>query len=536
MVGGPLRAAAAGHKAPHYTFCIMADNSFKKRLTRYLEKTSLKTHEVKEVEEAEEVREPDPPSLATVSRLEVEKESHGVAGERKKRILELRAQLDEIANKHKASPPVTPSSSLPFPGPGEEDEAVGDVDEIETETAAPPQADRPVLPGEPQVPGMLVATDHGDIWVHETRVDLRDRYGSIFLMDAFLFSGEMAALLGGSDDLYGFDPRRAVYLDTETTGLELSTATIPFLIGVGMIEGDHLVLRQIFIDRLEKEASVLRYLSDLLEGYDQLVTFNGKTYDIPLIKTRYIFNRLDTDMDGWLHFDLLHAARKLFKRRIGDCSLVSCERQVLGFMREGDIPGDEIPQIYVSFLQDSRSDLMPTVFHHNVQDIVAMVALLGSIALLLESHSEEFEAVSPDDLLSLAKVGIKRGKEGHAERIWDHTSESCEGNRKVESLVGLARLARRRQDSITASRLMEMALTEESDSAPLHLMLSKIYEHDIRDFERALQRAYSSWGAEDEQQWEKRIKRIERKLEKSKEKPERKQKKKPQRKSKEDKN
>ena len=502
----------------------MADNSFKKRLTRYLENSSFKTHEVREPQEAQQVREPDPPALAPVAQLDAHTEHDGAAEARKKRILELRAQLDQIAKKHKASaaaaPAPSPDSPLPFPPPGEEEKNREDADWTgdtrEAEPAAPQQADNPILPGESQVPGMLVATDHGDIWVHETRVNLRDRYGSIFLMDAFLFNGEMAALLGGSDDLYGFDPRKAVYLDTETTGLELSTATIPFLIGVGMVEGDDLVLRQIFIDRIEKEASVLRYLSDLLEGFDQLVTFNGKTYDIPLIKTRFIFNRMDTDMDSWLHFDLLHVARKLFKRRIGDCSLVSIERHVLGFMREGDIPGDQIPQIYVSFLQGSRSDLMPTVFHHNVQDIVAMVALLGSIALLLASHPEEFEAVSPDDLLSLAKVGITKGEERHAERIWDHTSESCDGSRKVESLVGLARLARRRQDSMTASRLLEIALEEESDCAPIHLMLSKIYEHDVGDFEKALQRAYSSIGAEGEQRWEKRIKRIERKLEKSK--------------------
>jgi uncharacterized protein YprB with RNaseH-like and TPR domain len=402
--------------------------------------------------------------------------------------MELRGRLEEITRgRKKPAPP------------------------LQEPPAAEPAAEAPAGAA---IPGSFVSTPRGEIWVNQTRTSLRNRFGGIYLLDALSLSGETASMLGMDEALASFDPGRAVYLDTETSGLELSTATVPFLIGLGFIEGEEMVLKQLFIDRIEKEPAVLELLGDFLEGRSQLVTFNGRTYDVPLLKTRYIFNRLESDIDRRLNFDLLHVVRRIYKRRIQDCSLVSCERQVLGHMREGDIPGEMIPGVYVSFLRENRSALMPLVFHHNIQDIVAMVALLGAVAQLASSHEAGFEGACPDDLLSLAKVGARRGRHRDAEKIWDFASESLEGNRKVESLVGLARLARRRQDFASAAKLLDMALEEQPDSPPIHLMLSKICEHDIEDFARALKHAAGARGAEDEARWRKRIKRLEKKLQK----------------------
>jgi uncharacterized protein YprB with RNaseH-like and TPR domain len=408
-----------------------------------------------------------------------------LAGDRKKRIEELRARLQQIAGKR--------------PAP-----------EKKAEPVQPDYVDAVLETG--TIPGAMISTPYGPLWESETVIDLKDRYGSIYLLDGMNFDGQTSSLLG-LDEVYGdFDPGRAVYLDTETTGLELATATIPFLVGVGFVEGRSFVIKQIFIDRIEKEKQALRYLGDLLGDRGQFVTFNGKTYDIPLLKTRYIFNRLDTHMEKWLNLDLLHLVRRIYKRRIQDCSLVSCERNVLGFLRENDIPGDMIPAVYVSFLRENRPGLLPLVFHHNIQDIVAMVALLGSLALLVASRPDDFKSHSADDLLSMARLGMKQGHKQKAEQIWDYMSESGAGTRKVESLVGLAKLARRRQEYASAARLLDMALEEEPESSQIHLMLSKICEHDIQDFPKALEHARSAYGAEDEEKWYRRLQRIEKKL------------------------
>lgn len=450
--------------------------SFKKRLTRYIEKTLVTSDNVAKETQLDVGVEP----------VETGKDS---TGGRKKRIEELRSRLEKITKNRKK--PEEPKAPL----------HVDHMDEILEEG---------------EIPGSMILTDFGDIWEHETRIDLKDRYGSIFLLDALSFNSEAASLLGMDKSYLDFDPRRAVFLDTETTGLDIATATIPFLIGVGFIKGEQFLLKQIFIDSIEKEPKILEYLSALFENHDQFVTFNGKTYDIPLLKTRYIFNRMDTNLEKRLNLDLLHVVRRIYKRRIKECSLVSCERQVLGFLRENDIPGEMIPQIYVSFLRNRRAGLMPLVFHHNVQDIVSMVALLGSLSLLMESTPDDYDSHSPDDLLSMARLGIKRGRRLQTEKIWDYTSDSCEGNRKVESLVGLAKLSRRRQDYISARRLLELALEEEPHSVQIHLMLSKICEHDIQEYKRALYHAGNACGAEDEEKWHRRIKRIERKIEKAK--------------------
>lgn len=362
------------------------------------------------------------------------------------------------------------------------------------------------------MPGGIACTSRGDIWLNETRIDLGNRYGGGFLMDALSFNGETARLLGLGEEFGDLDPRLAVYLDTETSGLELSTATIPFLIGVGAIDGHHFTIRQIFLDRIDKERDALMLFGDLMEGRGKLVTFNGRAFDVPLLKTRYIFNRIESGIDRMPNLDLLQVVRRIYKRRIKDCSLVSCEREVLGYSRENDIPSEMIPGVYVSYLRESRAALMPLVFHHNLQDLVAMVALMGSLALLALSRPEEFGTISPDDLLSLARAGSGKGSGVRAEKIWNYASESCDGLRRVESLVGLAKLARRRQDYIGAAKLLEMAIEEEPDSPHLRLMLSKIYEHDIEDYEKALSNAGGARGAEEEERWRRRMRRIEEKM------------------------
>jgi uncharacterized protein YprB with RNaseH-like and TPR domain len=452
--------------------------SFKKRLTRYIEKTSVLSDGPERTPPADDAAvQPSNGSPAPADE------------DRLRRIQELRSRLGEIVGKR-----------------GRADEAPKEPVQADLATAALEKG---------PIPGAMIPTDRGPVWEHETRIDLGDRYGGIYLLDAMSFDGEVASLLG-MDEAYGaFDPRRAVYLDTETTGLELATATIPFLIGLGFVDGQQLVVRQVFIDRIEKEAQILRYVGDLLEGRSQLVTFNGKTYDVPLLKTRCIFNRLETDIEHWLDLDLLHIVRRIYKRRIQDCSLVSCEKQVLGFLRENDIPGEMIPGVFVSYLRDDRPGLLPLVFHHNQQDIVAMLGLMGSLALLARSRPEAFGEHSPDDLLSIARLGARQGRKQQAQTIWDYARGSCGGNRKVESLLGLAKLARKRQDFKSAARLLELALEEEPTSPQIHLMLSKIFEHDVQDFEKALKHATGACGAEDDERWSRRLRRLERKIEKA---------------------
>src|SRR5690348_815474 len=111
-----------------------------------------------------------------------------------------------------------------------------------------------------------------------------------------------------------------VYLDTETTGLAGGTGTCPFLIGIGAAEGSGFRVRQLFLRDLTEEKAALDALAEALEPYELLVTYNGKTFDIPLLETRYTLARMKSPFSRMVHLDLLHPARRLWKLQIGRAS------------------------------------------------------------------------------------------------------------------------------------------------------------------------------------------------------------------------
>jgi|GEM_PF-3137587 len=469
------------------------EEDLKRKLARYFRKVdTIEPQEKKSEDFSSRLNTPTTDSIESLKQSNENEE--GKSERKEERIFQLKKKLEEIERKTKQRIQKIPVKEAQLIS----QQSV----EISTIGTLPTKA----------MPGGFVSTPYGEIWINETKRSLGDRFGSIYLCDILSFGKETASMVCMNSAFDDFDPNRAVYIDTETTGLEFSCATIPFLIGLGFIEGKEVIIRQLFIDRIEKEPEVLRLLSDFLEGRKHIVTFNGKSYDIPLLKTRYILNRINFDLDAFLNFDLLTAVRRIYKRRIKDCSLVSCERQILGFLREGDLPGDMIPEIYASFIREQKEGLMPFVFHHNVQDIVAMVALMGAIGRLVSWREEEDTCTHPSDLLSLAAISSKQGRHTEAEEIWGFGKENLEGEGRLESLVGLARLARRRKDYFSATQLLETALEEVPDSPHLHLMLSKIFEHDIENYEKALQHAINSRGAEDEEKWQRRVERLRKKL------------------------
>ena len=147
------------------------------------------------------------------------------------------------------------------------------------------------------------------------------------------------------------DCSKWAFLDTETTGLAGGSGTYAFLIGVGRITPAGFELRQFFMRDLAEEASLLHGLSEYLAQFDTLVTYNGKTYDQPLLETRYRMARMKPPFGRMEHLDLLFGARRLWKLRFDSCRLVDLENQILGFEREGDLPGEMIPYVYFEYLR-----------------------------------------------------------------------------------------------------------------------------------------------------------------------------------------
>jgi uncharacterized protein YprB with RNaseH-like and TPR domain len=408
------------------------------------------------------------------------------ADDHARRISELRSEIERISSRSRRRAGVRPS--LP--------EARGE--EPWTEPPVP-------------LPGKLVRTERGEAWVREKLYEAGSLIGTAPVLKGLDLTAASAALLALDASLSDYDIRSATFLDIETTGLSMGTGTIAFLVGLGWYEEDAFHVRQLFVDRLENEPAVLGCLLETARARPHLVTFNGKTFDVPVLRARLALNRMPPDLDRAGHLDLLHSSRRLYKRRIGDCSLDSCERSILGFHREGDIPSELIPEIFVEYLRTGVPGRMHDVFHHNLLDVVSMAALLGRMIDLVDEERDH----DPDDLVSLARVRLRHGEQEKAERIFSHTSCSGSSEHRIESHLELAVMARRRGDHELAKRLLEHILDDDPDHSLAHLMLAKIEEHRLKDFARALEHARRSEEAEGLEASTHRIERLIRRLEKS---------------------
>ncbi len=208
------------------------------------------------------------------------------------------------------------------------------------------------------------------------------------------------------------DPSKLLYLDTETTGLAGGTGTCAFLIGVGAVEGSQFVVRQYFLRDYPEEKAILAALAQRLEGYEGLVTFNGKTFDVPLLETRYALSRMNSPLGRLAHLDLLHPARRLWKLRLESCKLTHLEEHILGIRRQGDIPGSEIPAIYFDYLRTGDAQGLQPVFFHNAMDIVTLAVLTLEAANVMDpSRFEPGDGLMADplDLFSLSRIFDRAG-------------------------------------------------------------------------------------------------------------------------------
>ena len=196
-----------------------------------------------------------------------------------------------------------------------------------------------------------------------------------------------------------FDPRaatdaawakRIVFFDLETTGLSGGAGTLPFLAGCGWFEDGAFRVRQFFLTGPAGERAMLDALARIFDEASLLVTFNGRSFDVPLMEMRWAFHRGDAATDGMKHFDMLHSARRLWGRRglnkhleyaeqaePSSCTLTALERQVLGFHRIGDVPGFEIPARYFHFLRTGEAAAVSGVLDHNRLDLVSTAAVMS---------------------------------------------------------------------------------------------------------------------------------------------------------------
>jgi len=314
-----------------------------------------------------------------------------------------------------------------------------------------------------------------------------------------------------------------LFLDIETTGLSGGVGVCPFLIGTGYFkEGDFHVF-QLFMRDYHEEQAVLYLLAEIIEdeGLKGLITYNGKSYDTNILTTRSITSGIDLPISGMPNFDLLFPVRRIFKRRIGDCSLSSIEREVLGFYRVDDIPGYQVPEIYFDFIRRGFSELMRKVFIHNLYDILSMCAIAERLCALysdpIEYHAE------PEDLYQIANLYKKNGDIDDAMRVYRHLSSFDDILLSYQANLALSFMLKRRGEYKRACEIWEKCIEEHPKySVVPYIELAKYHEHCRKDYKKAL--LYTKSGMEiaspyrnrrfDFTEFEKRIKRLNSKISK----------------------
>lgn len=287
-------------------------------------------------------------------------------------------------------------------------------------------------------------------------------------------------LLTGDPQHHDFDISKAVFLDTETTGLSGGTGTAAFLIGIGWLEGDRFRVRQFFMRDYHEEAALLQGLSDDLARFESLITYNGKMFDVPLLETRYRLARTRFPLQRLPHLDLLHPARRLFKLRHESCKLTHLESQLLGVRRHGDIPGHEIPWVYFEYVRRHDARAIQKVLEHNRLDIVSLAALSLHACDWLETD----DADDPRDAYSLGRVLHRAGRHDRSQALFRQVADSSHAVLRVRALLRLARHARRSGELERAAELWTEAAAAGEPFA--HRSLAIHFERRVRDYPRAV--------------------------------------------------
>jgi len=258
-------------------------------------------------------------------------------------------------------------------------------------------------------------TDRGPVFVRDEWFPLDHEHGAHALGSALDAAPQALADLLGSAAAPAAD--RLAFFDIETTGLAGGTGTYIVLAGLGSYERCEpyaplaFRMRQYFLADITYEHAMLAMLAADLARFEGVVTYNGRTFDIPFVETRLTLARMRSPCAALAHFDLLHPVRRLYRHRMPGCRLAEAERRLLRFGRTDDVPGAVIPALYFDYLRAGRAAPLRGVFRHNAEDVLSLVGLLSVLAGLLSRAD-----LDPDDATKRRFCGATSGPKATAAR------------------------------------------------------------------------------------------------------------------------
>jgi uncharacterized protein YprB with RNaseH-like and TPR domain len=352
---------------------------------------------------------------------------------------------------------------------------------------------------------------------------LDGRYGKVRLGEWYELPSGIMGVIAGSDDLAAVDAGKMLFFDSETTGLAGGTGTIPFMLGFGFFIEQAFQVKIFLLQDLDKEREMLAAVDDFLQAgnFSATVTFNGKAFDFPLLETRYILQRRRFPLLDLPHLDFLFPARTIWKNTFDSRKLGYLGEMLLGLSRSEDIDASAIPAVYFSFLRSQVLALIEPVIEHNALDLVGLAAVVLLSARYLDDYTL---TVDEGEILGLGvlceRAGLLEKAEGFYQIVKNVSTRAEVQTRAVRRLSVLLKKKKLYQEALELWKMLS-----ESNDIQAFRELSVHYEHRERNYyqavavvEKALNDVHLSLGQQ--QDLEKRLQRLQRKIARLEEKEE----------------
>ncbi len=351
------------------------------------------------------------------------------------------------------------------------------------------QSIKPVTPQvgiEQIIDGELIDTVFGTSFVRTKEYNITEKHGLVQLDQIDEVSPYFLQLAGKDENLLQMNLHRSIFFDTETTGLTGGTGTYIFLTGLGYFENDKFIIKQFFLRDFPDEPATLQSIHQLLKQFEGLISFNGKSFDLPLLQTRFVYHRIKNELNNTPHLDLLHAARRIWKHRLKDCSLGNLEHEIIHVRRENDIPSYLIPHLYFEYLRTKDCQSLERIFYHNEIDILSLVSLT---IRLYQIHKQPLEELNHHiDLKTLAKHYENTNQWSRNISIYQFLLESEKNpEAKIDFSLRLSFCYKRLGQWENAVSTWHQLLDRGSFRIEPYEELAKYYEHRVRDYGKAEQ-------------------------------------------------
>ncbi|WP_052703130.1 ribonuclease H-like domain-containing protein [Paenibacillus beijingensis] len=349
----------------------------------------------------------------------------------------------------------------------------------------------------------MAGNAYGEFLLRKTIYPLFHRHGHHSLSEWGTVAGRLAAIhsraaadgqstrtggQSGDDDL--LQAEQVLFLDLETTGLGVGAGNVPFMVGIAYAEGGSFVVEQYLIRHPAEERAMLGHLTEKLAKFRYLVTYNGKTFDWPVMENRFIMNGMGRGIWRPLHLDLLHPSRSIWRNTLVSCRLSHVEEEKLGIERGEDVPGSLAPSIYFQFLADGNPEPLAGVFRHNELDMLSLAVLAIRFGHLLGGGiGRELQAPSePEEMLRTGLWLEKMGRREEAEALYARvTAAEAVSPSTLLPLAARDKKAGNWQRAVLLWQKAAAAMEEAAiPSWSAHVELAMYYEHKCRDFGKAL--------------------------------------------------